>query len=298
LNPDPPSTPGAGRGAALGAGALAGRDQLTLVLPPQLATLGTWLEQLIAESTGKEGAGLVPIEGEPLGPPEVYSARRLFVALGDGPTAGLEALAAAGHPVVRLPLDGAAGGMALAGEFFRWEFATAVASQILGVQPFDQPDVQAAKDATAALLEGGEAGIEGAPATSSVGALLEDTQPADYVAILAYLPRTPEVDERLQRVRLAIRDRLRVATTIGYGPRYLHSTGQLHKGGPANGAYVEVAGFDAIDDDASDLDIPGQRFTFGTLKRAQALGDLASLLARGRRVARATLRDLEEWASG
>lgn len=287
-NPDPASNPGAWLGAVLGEGALVGRDQLTLVLPPALATLGTWLEQLIAESTGKEGTGVLPIEGEPLGPPEVYADRRLFVALGSaGKNPALQALAAAGHPVVRLPIEGA---FALGGEFFRWEFATAIAGHVLGVHPFDQPNVQSAKDATAAILQ---RGIEAAPAsaTSSARALLDGTQPGDYLAILAYLPHTPEVDARLQRVRVALRDRLRVATTIGYGPRYLHSTGQLHKGGPANGAFIEVVG-----DDPADLEIPGQPFTFGVLKRAQARGDLESLASNGRRVARTTLQEFEALA--
>ncbi|MSP21734.1 MAG: glucose-6-phosphate isomerase [Dehalococcoidia bacterium] len=287
-NPDPASNPGAWLGAVLGEGASAGFDQVTCVLPSSLATLGTWLEQLIAESTGKEGTGILLVEGEPLGPPEVYSDRRLFVALGSaGDDPALEALAAAGHPVVRLPAQDASD---LGGEFFRWEFATAIAGYILGVQPFDQPNVQSAKDATARILERGS---EAAPAsaTPSARALLDATQPGDYLAILAYLPRTTEIDARLQRVRVALRDRLHVATTIGYGPRYLHSTGQFHKGGPANGAFIEVVG-----DDPADLAIPGQPFSFGTLKHAQARGDLELLLAGGRPVARATLEELEALA--
>jgi transaldolase / glucose-6-phosphate isomerase len=292
--PDPASNPGAYLGAVLGEAALAGRDQLTLVLPPSLATLGTWLEQLLAESTGKEGTGILPIEGEPLGPPAVYSDRRLFVAIGEaGRDPALDALAGAGHPVLRLPAAAVDGASALGAEFFRWEFATAVAGHVLGVHPFDQPNVQSAKDATATILERGLEAAAGSPMSATpLRDLINAAAPGDYVAILAYVPRTAEVDARLQRVRLALRDRLRVATTIGYGPRYLHSTGQLHKGGPANGAFIEVVG-----DDPADLAIPGQPFTFGTLKQAQARGDLESLLARGRRVARATLEELEALTS-
>jgi glucose-6-phosphate isomerase len=280
--PDPAANPGAWLGAVLGEGVRSGRDQVTFALPPSLATLGTWLEQLLAESTGKDGTGILPIESEPLGPPEVYADRRLFVALGEHTERpALEALAAAGHPVVRLPVETAAD---LGGEFFRWEFATAVAGHVLGVHPFDQPDVQAAKDATNRIL--GRA--SGDASTPPARDLIHAARPGDYVAILAYVPRTPEVDTRLQRVRLALRDRHYVATTVGYGPRYLHSTGQLHKGGPANGIYIEVVG-----NDPADLAIPGQPFSFGALKRAQARGDLESLLARGRHVAVATLEELE-----
>ncbi|MCC6236586.1 MAG: glucose-6-phosphate isomerase [Dehalococcoidia bacterium] len=285
---DPSRNPGAWLGAVLGEAALQGQDQLTFVLPRGLDTLGTWLEQLIAESTGKLGHGILPIEGEPLGAPSVYARPRLFAALGDEASrAGLDALAEAGHPVVRLPEADAS---SLGAEFFRWEFATAVAGYVLGVQPFDQPDVQAAKDATGRVLASG-GGDEGGADLPSARDLLAGAQAGDYLAILAFVPRSPEVDARLQRVRVALRDRLRVATTIGYGPRYLHSTGQLHKGGPANGVFIEVVG-----DDPEDLAIPGTSMTFGTLKQAQALGDLQALVARGRRVARASIEELESLA--
>ena len=277
-----PDNPGAWLGAVLGEGALAGRDQLTLLLPDALASLGTWIEQLIAESTGKEGRGILPVEGEPLGPPGVYGDRRLFVAIGHHD--GLDALEAAGHPVVRLPYDGDP--QQLGAEFFRWEFATAIAGHVLGINAFDQPNVQQAKDATARILGGDEA----VPDTLALSELLDGVGAGDYVAIQAYVPRTAEFDARLQGARLKLRDRLRVPTTVGYGPRFLHSTGQLHKGGPDGGRFIQV-----IDDDAvADLSIPGQPYTFGTLKRAQALGDLVSLLTLGRRVARVTLDELTQ----
>jgi glucose-6-phosphate isomerase len=275
-------SPGAALGAALGEAAGAGLDKLTLVLPEEVAGLGDWIEQLVAESTGKEGLGIVPIVGEPLGGPDGYGADRLFVASGDRTELG--ALERAGHPVVRLPF---AGTRDLGGEFVRWEVATAVAGHVLGINPFDQPNVQEAKDATAEVLGSGE--VE-APATDDPAALLEGVGPGDYVAILAYLDRTTETDAALQRVRLAIRDRHRVATTVGYGPRFLHSTGQLHKGGPAEGVFLQVV-------DAGrtvDVAIPGADYSFGALIDAQALGDLRALRDRGRRVARMTLDTLTE----
>ena len=205
-----PDNPGAWLGAVLGEGALAGRDELTLLLPDALASLGTWIEQLIAESTGKEGAGILPVEGEPLGSPDVYGDRRLFVAIGDHD--GLDALEAAGHPVVRLPYDDDP--YQLGAEFFRWEFATAIAGHVLGINAFDQPNVQQAKDATARILGGDEA----VPDTLALDALLDGVGAGDYVAIQAYVPRTAESDARLQAARLKLRDRLRVPTTVGYGP--------------------------------------------------------------------------------
>ena len=274
------SNPGAWLGALLGEAAKAGRDKLTLVLPEAIASFGTWVEQLIAESTGKEGRGILPVEGEPLGPPEVYGEDRLFVAIGDH--AGLDALEAAGHPVVRLPYREP---YQLGAEFFRWEFATAVAGHVLGIHPFDQPNVQQAKDATARIL-GGETVDE---ATPPLRELLASVQPGDYIAILAYLPRTAAHTAALQAVRMWLRDRYRVATTVGFGPRFLHSTGQLHKGGPPTGVFIQIVG-----DDPEDLAIPGQPYTFGQFKHAQALGDLASLRGQGRRVARVTLEEIEE----
>lgn len=275
---EPRHNPGAWLGALLGEAALAGRDKLTFAFPPGLGSLGAWIEQLIAESTGKQDKGIVPVDGEPLADPSAYGADRLFVAIDDQP--GLAPIEAAGHPVARLPFSDP---YQLGAEFARWEFATAVAGHVLGVQPFDQPDVESAKEATSRVLSGGAA----MPATPPLADVLASIRPGDYVAILAYLPRTPANDETLQAVRLAIRDQYRVATTVGYGPRYLHSTGQLHKGGPPGGVFIQVAA-----DDAEDLAIPGRDYTFGRLKQAQALGDLLSLQQRGRRVARVTLPEL------
>ena len=279
--------PGAWLGAALAEAHAAGRDKLTLVLPEGIASLGCWVEQLIAESTGKAGTGILPVEGEPLGPPSRYGDDRLFVALGepDGSAPALDALQAAGHPVIRLPEVGPAG---LGGEFYRWEFATAVASHLLGVHPFDQPNVQEAKDRTAEVLSGEAVDT----ATPRAAELLERLEPSGYIAILAYLPRSEENDRRLQAVRAALRDRYRVATTVGYGPRFLHSTGQLHKGGPGGGVFLQLVGEDTVA-----LPIPGAGHDFGTLKRAQAAGDLAALRAHGRLVARVDREELEALAT-
>ncbi len=277
----PEQNPGAWLGAVMGEAALAGRDKLTLVLPNEISSFGYWAEQLIAESTGKEGKGILPVEGEPLGPPDVYGPDRLFITLGEN---GTDALERAGHPVVRLPYNAT---MDLGAEFFRWEFATAVAGNVLGINPFDQPNVQQAKDATNRLLSTDGAVAE--PDVKPLEGLLAAVRPGDYIAIQAYLPRNAAVDARLQSARLKLRDRLRVATTVGYGPRFLHSTGQLHKGGPNTGVFIQVMGEDPVD-----LKIPGKPFTFATLKRAQALGDLESLRARGAPVTRVNLEQLEE----
>jgi hypothetical protein len=240
------------------------------------------VEQLIAESTGKENVGLVPVVGEPIGPPDVYGRDRVFVAIGEHE--GLDELEHAGHPVARLPYDGRE---QIGGEFFRWEMATAIAGHVLRINPFDQPNVQEAKDATKAILASGS--IED-PGFDDLGVLLKQVNQGDYVAILAYLDRTSETEDAIERVRLAIRDRYGVATTTGFGPRYLHSTGQLHKGGPNDGVFIQVV--DA--GPSADVPIPGRPYTFGTLIDAQALGDLRSLRGRGRRVARVTLEQLME----
>ena len=271
--------PGAWLGAALGAAALAGRDKLTLVLPESIATFGYWVEQLIAESTGKEGTGILPVEGEALGSPDVYGDDRLFVALGDDDA--VAPLEAAGHPVVRLPYSEPS---QIGGEFFRWEFATAVAGYLLGIDPFDQPNVQEAKEATARILAGGAE----TPETPALADVLSQIRPGDYIAIQAYLPKTQGTEAELQAVRHALRDRFHVATTIGYGPRFLHSTGQYHKGGRNNGIFIQVVGEDSVD-----VPIPGQHYTFGELSRAQALGDLQSLQAHDRRVTRVALDELK-----
>jgi len=274
--------PGATLGALMGEAARAGRDKITLALPEEISSLGGWVEQLIAESTGKEGKGIVPVVGEPLGPPDVYGQDRLFVAIGDAHE--IDALESAGHPVARLAFDGRE---QIGGEFFRWEMATAIAGWVLQINPFDQPNVQEAKDATKEILASGS--VED-PGFDDLGALLKEVRDGDYVAILAYLDRTSETEDAIERVRLAIRDTYRVATTTGFGPRFLHSTGQLHKGGPNKGVFIQV-----VDATRSvDVPIPGQPYTFGTLIDAQALGDLRSLRTRGRRVARITFDQLME----
>jgi glucose-6-phosphate isomerase len=269
-------SPGLWLGAVLGEAARAGRDKLTLVCAPPLAHFGAWVEQLVAESSGKQGRGIVPVVDEPLGPPSVYGSDRLFVAVArrgapDVHAAALDALAAAGHPVVRLEFDAAPD---LGAEFFRWEMATAVACAILRVNAFDQPNVAESKRNTLEVLAGGAPPAP--PATlEDARRLLAGLAAGDYLAILAYVAPTPEHDRRLGAVRRRWRDRARVATTVGYGPRYLHSTGQLHKGGPPRGRFVIVtAGA------AADVDIPGQPWGFATLEQAQAEGDRRALAAR------------------
>ena len=275
-------SPGATLGALMGEAARAGRDKVTLALPGEIASFGSWVEQLIAESTGKEGVGIVPVVGEPLGEPDVYGQDRVFVAIGEHEA--IEPLETYGHPVARIAFDDRE---QIGGEFFRWEMATAVAGHVLGINAFDQPNVQEAKDATKEILASGK--VED-PGFDELGPLLEQVGEGDYVAILAYLDRTSETEDAIERTRLAIRDRYKVATTTGFGPRFLHSTGQLHKGGPNSGVFLQV-----VDKGRSaDLKIPGQPYTFGTLIDAQALGDLRSLRTRGRRVARVTLDDLME----
>jgi transaldolase/glucose-6-phosphate isomerase len=263
--------PGEWLGAVLGEAALAGRDKLTVLLPDEMASFGGWVEQLIAESTGKEGKGIVPVVGEPVGAPEDYGTDRLFVAYGEPD--GLSELESAGHPVVRLTAGD------LGAEFFRWEFATAVAGAVLGIQPFDQPNVEEAKRATKEVLESGD---RDTPDLDDLGRLLGSLGDHDYVAIQAFVDPTSETAAALERARLAIRDRYKVAVTVGFGPRFLHSTGQLHKGGPSTGAFVQVV--DARRD--TDVAIPGADYTFGELIDAQAVGDLRALRARDRRVAR------------
>ncbi|HEX3298576.1 MAG TPA: bifunctional transaldolase/phosoglucose isomerase [Actinomycetota bacterium] len=271
--------PGAWLGAVLGEAARAGRDKLTLILPDQMASFGSWVEQLIAESTGKDGTGIVPVVDEPVGPPERYGSDRLFVAYGE--SNGLAELEAAGHPVVRLTARD------LGAEFFRWEFATAVAGTVLGIQPFDQPNVEEAKRATKEVLDagGGEQ-----PTIDDLGGLLESLGDQDYVGLQAFVDPTQETGDALERARLAIRDRYKVAVTAGFGPRFLHSTGQLHKGGPSTGAFVQIV--DASREE--DVAIPGADYTFGELIDAQALGDLRALRARNRRVARVHLDQLSD----
>lgn len=291
-------------GAVLAGLARAGRDKVTLVLSEKIRGLGRWIEQLLAESLGKDGTGLVPVVDEPLGPPTVYGDDRVFVALvlegDDAHDSALAKLADAGHPVLRLVLRDP---MDLGAEFFRWALATATAGAVLGVNPFDEPDVARAKENAAALLtewrrshrlpewpaDVEEDGIvlmtksNKKPGSVSRGlaAHLAMAAPGDYLAIQAYLTPTAEAGRTLQEMRVALRDRLRVATTVGWGPRYLHSTGQLHKGGPTSGLFIQITG-----DDREDLAIPGAGYGFSTLKSSQALGDLQSLRDGARRVIR------------
>jgi transaldolase/glucose-6-phosphate isomerase len=274
-----PDNPGAWLGAILGEAALAGRNKATFVLSPGIASFGLWVEQLIAESTGKERKGILPVADEPLGAPDVYTADRVFVSMrlaaeGDGAAAArLVDLEAAGHPVVNLRLDDR---YDLGQEFFRWEFATAVAGAVLGINPFDQPNVAESKANTKAVLARRD---PPSPAASpaELERFLAGIHPGDYLAIMAYLPPTPENDRRLAAIRLGLRNRLKVATTLGYGPRFLHSTGQLHKGGPPIGHFLQIT-----QPSPEDLAIPGEPFGFRELEAAQAEGDLRALRSRGR----------------
>ena len=284
--------PGAALGAMMGAMVQRGRDKLTLLTSPTLNSFGLWVEQLLAESTGKEGTGIIPIAGEPLTPPKYYGTDRAFVYLrlkGDRNSAldrTVIALQGAGHPVLRLDVRDR---YDLGGEFFRWEFATAVAGHLLGIHPFDQPNVQESKDNTARVLK--EVDAKGTlpplPASTPKQALtqlLEQTAPHRYLSILAYTTPSPQMDAVLRRLRKAIMTRHHVATTAGYGPRYLHSTGQLHKGGPNSGLFLEF-----VDTMKPDLPVPGKSYTFGTLAKAQAIGDLQSLQTHQRPAAHISL---------
>lgn len=310
--------PGIMLGIALGTLALAGRDKLTVIASPGIDGLGAWLEQLIAESTGKHGKGIVPVDGEVIGSPEVYGDDRVFVysRLASAPDAAqdsaVEKLRAAGHPVITIELPSI---LHLGQEFFRWEIATAAIGSVLGINPFDQPDVESAKIAAKSLMaayeENGklpaESPITGEPGfqlftdAMNTGALeqaagglddvaavikahLDRVGPGDYFAINAYIEMVDVHDVDLQAIRNAVRDKKHAATTVGYGPRFLHSTGQLHKGGPNTGVFLQITS-----DDAEDLPIPNQKYTFGVLKAAQAQGDFAVLAERGRRVLRVHL---------
>ncbi|MGH3440962.1 MAG: hypothetical protein ACRDUY_02745, partial [Nitriliruptorales bacterium] len=274
----PEDAPAVRLGAALGVAAREGRDKVTLLLPPEIAAFGAWLEQLVAESTGKRETGVLPVVDEPVGELAVYGDDRVFVSF--GPVPGADDLVAAGHPVVELDLTEP---LELGGQVYLWELATAVAGAVLGVNPFDQPDVAAAKENTARALQ---EGVPDAP-TEPLGPLLETVEAGDYLAILAYVDPGDPVTAALQRRRVELRDGLGVATTLGIGPRYLHSTGQFHKGGPDTGVFVQV-----VADDPADVRIPGQPHGFSTLKHAQAAGDLEALRTRGARIARVSLPDL------
>jgi transaldolase/glucose-6-phosphate isomerase len=311
--------PGLRLGAALGEAARMGRDKVTFVISPGIATFADWVEQLIAESTGKEGKGILPIAGEKLGEPSVYGNDRIFVHIklasdtDESSEQGCKALEAAGHPVIRIALRDT---LDLGSEFFRWEMATATAGFLLGINPFDQPNVQESKDNTNGLLERfrseGKLGEDAATLESDdlkffcdsdtrarlekiqtaqrgVGkspegyltAFLSQAQPGDYIALMAYLQPTSKHTEILQSIRTRLRNATGLATTLGYGPRFLHSTGQLHKGGPNNGLFIQITA-----DDEKDLPVPGEPYSFSVLKHAQALGDLRSLASKQRRVIR------------
>jgi transaldolase/glucose-6-phosphate isomerase len=284
--------PGVWLGAVLGQLAVGGRNKLTLIASPKVATFGYWVEQLIAESTGKQGKGIVPVEGEPVGKPAVYLDDRLFVYVrmdAEPANRAVQALEKAGQPVVTLTLRDK---LDLGGEFLRWEIATAIAGSILGIDPFDQPNVQESKDNTKKVLaefkaKGKLPAATSTPASKSragLKSLLAKAKPGSYFAIMAYATRTPAADSAIAAIRTAVRDRKNVATTAGYGPRFLHSTGQLHKGGPKTGLFLQV-----VQDDARDVPIPGQPFTFSVLKQSQSLGDLKSLTSRRLPVLRVTL---------
>jgi transaldolase / glucose-6-phosphate isomerase len=310
--------PGVMLGAVLGTAARNGRDKVTLIASPGIADLGAWLEQLLAESTGKQGKGIIPVDREEIGPPAVYGSDRVFAYLRLDPApdsrqdAKVAALEAAGHPVIRISL---ADTYELGAEFFRWEIATAVAGSIIGINAFNQPDVEASKVVTRKLtteyektgalpaespvLEDGgvklftdsknaDALAQSAGSDKSlVGYLqahLNRIAANDYFALLAYIEMNPAHQAALQEMRHALRDKKRVATCLGFGPRFLHSTGQAYKGGPNSGVFLQVTC-----DDAADLPVPGQKYTFGAVKAAQARGDFQVLAERGRRALRVHL---------
>jgi transaldolase/glucose-6-phosphate isomerase len=287
--------PGLILGAAVGELALAGRNKLTLVTSPSLGALPAWLEQLIAESTGKDGKGIVPVAGERLGPPEVYGRDRAFVYLraaqdhDQTQEAQLAALEEGGHAVIRI---GVGELLDIAQEFFRWEVATAAAGAALGIQPFNQPDVELAKDLARKAMTGAAQGAEGSAPISAasdrlpraVSDWLGKVRRGDYISIQAYLGPTEAMIARLTNLQRKLRDRTHLATTMGYGPRFLHSTGQLHKGGPNTGLFVQFT-----DEPAGKLPVPETDYDFAGLIRAQALGDYQALVQRGRRVLRVNL---------
>jgi len=310
--------PGVVLGAILGTLGRQGRDKITILSSPGIWDLGAWLEQLIAESTGKQGKGLIPVDREELGAPQVYGNDRIFVylRLENAPDRAqdekISALEKAGQAVVRIDISEISG---IAEEFFRWEIATAVAGSILGINPFDQPDVEASKIATRELtaayeqtgsLPGEQAFFEEggiklftdkanqekllatagkAPSLLSVlRAHLQQLAAGDYFALLAYVQMNQANEERLQAARYAVREAKRTATCLGFGPRFLHSTGQAYKGGPNTGVFLQITA-----DDAVDLPVPGQKYTFGIVKAAQARGDFQVLAERQRRALRVHL---------
>jgi hypothetical protein len=310
----PAENPGIVLGTILGVLGKSGRDKITVVASPGISDFGAWLEQLVAESSGKQGKGLIPVDAEPLGSPAAYGQDRLFVYMrleGDADArqdAAVAALEQAGHPVVRIVV---ADRYHIGQEFFRWEIATAVASAILGINPFDQPDVEASKDKTrvlttayertgklpseAALFEEGgltlftdeknrKAFGKASTLAEYLAAHLGRIRDGDYCGLLAYLERNKLHTHALQNIRVMIRDRKRAATCLGFGPRFLHSTGQAYKGGPNTGVFLQITC-----DDFADLQVPDQKYTFGIVKAAQARGDFEVLAERDRRVLRVHL---------
>jgi transaldolase/glucose-6-phosphate isomerase len=318
----PHENPGVQLGLAMGLAGLEGRDKVTILSSKKIADFGAWAEQLIAESTGKEGKGLIPIDGEPLAEPAVYGNDRFFIDIrteGESDVAHEEKLAAlekAGHPVVRIVMKSIDH---IGQEFFRFEMATAVAGSVLGINPFNQPDVEAAKiktrELTAAFEKSGALPPEKPVMSTSQADLYTDDRNAadlrkagadgdlgswlkahlsragadDYLALLAYIERNAPHIEALQHMRLEVRDKRHIATCAEFGPRFLHSTGQAYKGGPDSGVFLQITA-----DDAEDLVVPGQKATFGVIKAAQARGDFDVLTERGRRALRVHLKgDLE-----
>jgi glucose-6-phosphate isomerase len=313
----PKDNPGVILGAVLGVAHNQGRDKLTIVTSPGINDLGAWLEQLIAESTGKNGKGVIPVDRESLGPPDIYGDDRVFAYLkletATDPVheAAIEKISSAGHPVVRISVPDV---YDLAQEFFRWEIATATAGAIIGINPFNQPDVEASKVETRKLTEKYEqtgslpeekpvfedhgiklyadeknaSDLEKAVSDRSLSgylkAHLDRVKPNDYFALLAYIEMNDAHERALQSARHAVLDAKRVATCLGFGPRFLHSTGQAYKGGPDSGVFLQITS-----DDAADLKVPDQKYTFGVVKAAQARGDFAVLADRGRRALRVHL---------
>jgi glucose-6-phosphate isomerase len=313
----PGDNPAVELGLILGTAANAGRDKITIFTSPEIYDLGAWMEQLIAESTGKLGKGITPVDREAIGAPQVYGKDRVFayVKLAGTADASLDsrvaALEAAGHPVIRIEIEDL---YEIFGQFFSWEVATAVAGSVMGINPFNQPDVESAKIETRALTSAYEKtgalperkpvlvdeGIQvyateayaatlkaAAPAATLAGYLrahLNQIHAGDYFATLAFLPMFPEHEEALQGLRHKVRDAKRVATCLGFGPRFLHSTGQDYKGGPNTGVFLQITAEHAVD-----VDVPGQIYSFGVVIEAQAAGDLAVLESRGRRAVRVHL---------
>jgi transaldolase/glucose-6-phosphate isomerase len=283
-------------GAAMGELARQGRDKVTYVVSLSLAAFPNWVEQLVAESTGKDGKGIVPVAGEALMSPDAYGPDRFFVHLtlngdrDDDQATALQLLEAAGHPVARIAIEDP---YDLAAEMFRAEMATAAAGAVLGIHPFNQPDVQLAKTLAQDAMEGtGDQGEpppqvstgDSAALAGHIGELLDTIGPGDYLAIQAYLPMESSIGEVLDSIRTELQERFRMATTVGYGPRFLHSTGQLHKGGPPSGVFLQI-----VDEPDLDLDVPETDYSFGRLIAAQSVGDYRALAQRDQRVLRVNL---------